>query len=253
MTTPFHPSWPHIVGEIAREAGALIMQVREGALQVEQKADDSPVTLADRLADAYICEQLAHLSRDIPIVSEEGAQVGGAECFWCVDPLDGTKGFIRGGDEFTVNIALIYQGLPVMGVIYIPPTDRLYVGVVGEQAIRYAHGQTTVLRVRTPAQGQVVGLLSHHHNAEKLATIKARFGITEVTTASSSLKFCRVAEGVADVYPRFGTTMEWDTAAGHAIVKAAGGRVTLLEGEAELRYGKQGFINPHFVVWGQIK
>jgi 3'(2'), 5'-bisphosphate nucleotidase len=245
------PNYNQKLEKIAVQAGEIIMQMREQDLNVQRKVDNSEVTKADIAADNFICEQLKALTPDIPIVSEEGKQVPQNGIFWCVDPLDGTKSYIRGDDDFTVNIALISEGLPVIGVIYIPVTGELYYGEVGGEAYSIKANQKTRLQVRrTPDVGATL-ILSYYHNPKKLESLKEQFNMNNYVVASSSLKFCRVAEGVADIYPRFGTTMEWDTAAGHAIVKAAGGRVVLLEDMAtELQYGKADFINPHFVVFG---
>ncbi len=288
-------NWEDSLKQIAVQAGEIIMSFDRNDLSIERKRDNSQVTIADKAADEYICAQLRKLSGDIPIISEEGEQQAGASTFWCVDPLDGTKGYINGGNEFTVNIALVHDGLPVIGVIYIPPTDALYYGQMNygqvaqdenmaNIAYRLIAGMKTKLQVRNPpAQGNRV-ILSHYHDATKQAELAKQFNAYEFLTASSSLKFCRIAEGIADIYPRFGNTMEWDTAAGHAILKAAGGRVMLMSDDdvgennvndcntninydnasdyislhnnmgnkynSELKYGKQGFLNPHFVAFG---
>ncbi len=245
------PDWENTLKSIAVRAGEIIMNYRDKDLAVERKADNSQVTMADKAADDYICAELRKLTPEIMIVSEEGTQHAGAETFWCVDPLDGTKGYIKGGDEFTVNIALVHNRLPVLGVIYIPVLAELYYAEVGRIAYSVKNGAQTKLCVRKPPPEGNTLILSHYHSSERRDELAAQFAAIEFLIASSSLKFCRIAEGIADIYPRFGNTMEWDTAAGHAILKAAGGRVMLLdEPEYELHYGKQTFLNPHFVAYG---
>jgi 3'(2'), 5'-bisphosphate nucleotidase len=237
--------------EIAKQAGEIIMQMRNQDLAIERKSDNSQVTKADIAADLFICQQLADFAPNIHIVSEEGTQHPQNESFWCVDPLDGTKSYIRGDDDFTVNISLIMHGLPVVGVIYIPAMQQLYYGEVGGSAYSIKANIQQKLQVRAQPNDGATLILSRYHSAEKLTELKAQFNMKDYLIASSSLKFCRVAEGVADIYPRFGATMEWDTAAGHAILKAAGGKVVELDNlGSELRYGKPNFLNPNFVAYG---
>lgn len=238
----------------AREAGAVIMDIHRGDFAVYDKADSSPVTEADRRAEDVITARLRALTPDIPIVGEEAFEAGRvprvAERFWLVDPLDGTKEFIKRRREFTVNIALVENGAPVLGVVHPPALDRLYAGRVGAGAgLAEGDGPLRPIRVRPlPPEGlAVVSSLSHANEEALAAWLKGR-KVASTVQAGSSLKFCRVAEGAADVYPRFGPTMEWDTAAGHAVLLAAGGQVTTMEG-APLAYGKPGFRNPHFVAW----
>ena len=239
---------------IARKAGAAIMDIYATDFAVRGKADASPVTEADERAEAVILPELARLTPDIPIVSEEEASAGRiptvGDRFWLVDPLDGTKEFINRNGEFTVNIALIENGSPVLGVVFTPALDRLFAGAVGVTAFVEDKGVRRDIACRTPpAEGLTVVASRSHGDAEALASFLAGRKVASQTNAGSSLKLCLVAAGEADVYPRLGRTMEWDIAAGHAVLAAAGGRVQTLAGEP-LRYGKPGLDNPHFVASG---
>lgn len=238
---------------IAKQAGEIIMAARAAGIAVEYKDDKSPVTHADEMANHHIVETLLAAFPDIPVVSEEGAQEGAsgaAEHFWLVDPLDGTRGFIRGEDEFTVNIGLIEKRQPVAGVIYLPAKDELYIGSDTAGAF-YAVGDGAAqpIHVRRPEGMKRAVIMSAYHASPDTESVLSGYEITEKVRASSSLKFCYVAEGKADLYPRTGPTMEWDTAAGHAILLAAGGRMTHLDGSAFL-YGKEGYRNPGFIASG---
>jgi len=242
------------VATIARAAGAEAMTVYASDFTVQDKDDKSPVTEADQRAEAVILAALAQLTPDIPIISEEEAAAGRIpqvdSCFWLVDPLDGTKEFIKRNGEFTINIALIEQGMPVLGVVYAPALERLFAGARGLGArIEEADGVRAIACRRTPGAGLTVVGSRSHGDAEAMKTFLAGRKVAEQKSAGSSLKFCLVAAGEADVYPRLGRTMEWDTAAGHAVLLAAGGQVSTLEG-IELRYGKPGLDNPHFVASG---
>jgi 3'(2'), 5'-bisphosphate nucleotidase len=238
---------------IARKAGDAIMDVYGKTTTVSVKSDASPVTNADQAAEQVILRALADLDPEIPVVSEE-AFAAGHRCeihnrFWLVDPLDGTREFISRNGEFTVNIALIEDGKPVLGVIYAPAIDELYGGSMGDGSF-VEKGRRQPIRCRTPAaEGLTVVSSRSHGDEQALDRFLAGRIVARSTTAGSSLKLCRVAAGQADCYPRLGRTMEWDIAAGHAIVAAAGGSVTDLHGK-ELTYGKSGFDNPHFVAWG---
>ena len=218
------------------------------------KADDSPVTQADLAAHQVLVEGLATLTRDIPIVSEEDASSIEAgrhsTCYWLIDPLDGTKEFINRNDEFTCNLALIEDHQPTFGLVSIPALGLLYSGGPGLGSQRISRdGQLTTLHP-APVQGLTRVVASKSHlNQETQAFIERIPGKVELIQAGSSLKFLRIAEGLADCYPRLGPTCEWDTAAAHAVVLGAGGSVTDLDGE-ELRYGKDDILNPHFVVRG---
>ncbi len=240
---------------IAEAAGRVVMQVYAGNFGVRGKADQSPVTEADERAEDLILERLATLTPDIPIISEEQAGAGRApppaERFWLVDPLDGTREFVHRNGEFTVNIALIVAGRPVLGVVVAPALGRVFGGVAGGAAegvaiTRDAAGERAITCRQVPAQGLTVVSSRSHGDNDALQRYLAGRHVAQRAVAGSSLKFCLIAAGEADVYPRFGRTMEWDTAAGHAVLAAAGGRVTLLDG-AELHYGKPGLANPHFV------
>lgn len=239
---------------VARRAGAAILDVYRTDFAARAKSDASPVTDADERAEALIVPALRALTPDVPIVAEESVAAGDVPAvgdeFWLVDPLDGTKEFIGRNGEFTVNIALIQHGVPVAGVVHAPALDRLFAGARGASAWTELGGRRSALQVRTaPPQGLTVVGSRSHGDAAALDAFLAGRRVAEVRSAGSSLKFCLVAAGEADVYPRFGRTMEWDIAAGHAVVAAAGGRVERLDG-TPLRYGKPGFENPHFVVWG---
>jgi 3'(2'),5'-bisphosphate nucleotidase len=247
--------------EASLAAGAEIERIYAEGCETEEKEDGSPVTLADRRAEAIILQRLAAAFPDIPVLAEEEAAAGRipelGTRFFCVDPLDGTRGFIQRNGEFTVNIGLIEDGAPVAGVIYAPIPKLLYYGARGEGAFAVYGGRPAEpIRPRPrPASGLIaVGSRSHasHGTGEKSANL----GIAEFVASSSSLKFCLVAEGTADVYPRHGQTAEWDTAAGQAILEAAGGRVMALDEKGletgPLTYGKieRRFLNPPFIAWG---
>jgi 3'(2'), 5'-bisphosphate nucleotidase len=237
---------PELLLPVAEEAGKVIMGYYKTGHVVDSKADKSPVTEADRKADILIVNALKSLNFGFPIVSEEGDKpdVSGADYFWLVDPLDGTKSFIRGHGYFTVNIGLIKQGKPVFGIIYDPANDIMYWGLEGK-AYRKHDGITQAIHVR-PAPGKPVAIVSHSHLNPVTEAFLTSHNITERIACASSIKFCFLAEGKADIYPRFGPTMEWDTAAGHAIFSAAGGTVVNSDG-SPFNYGKPEFLNGNFV------
>ena len=245
---------------IAMAAGAGILAIYKRDFAVREKADASPVTEADEAAERLILRELAMLSPDIPIVAEEAVAAGNAPTvlgnrFWLVDPLDGTKEFINRNGEFTVNIALVEAGRPVMGVVYAPAIGRMFCGTVGVGATAQQVdpdgdlGEASPIAVRRPAADGLVVVASRSHRDTKTDEYLARYTVKALTSAGSSLKFCLVAAGEADLYPRLGRTMEWDTAAGHAILAAAGGTVETLDGKP-LGYGKPVFENPFFVARG---
>lgn len=250
---------------LVHEAGRIVMQVYDAGFDVRRKADASPVTEADERAEAFLVPALRALLPGVPVVAEEMAARGQADaiaadgrgCFWLVDPLDGTREFIKRNGEFTVNVALVRDGRAVLGVVGAPallPSGRLYAGVVGQQAwVEDAAGRHPLQVRPVPARGLTVVSSRSHGDDDRLARFLAspQLGhpVAEQRTAGSSLKLCLVAAGEADLYPRLGRTMEWDIAAGHAVLAAAGGRVRTLDGE-ELRYGKPGFENPHFTARG---
>ena len=242
---------------IARAAGAVVMEVYATEFKVAGKRDASPVTEADHRAEASILPALARIAPGEQVVSEEAAAAGSipvidAERFWLVDPLDGTREFIDRNGEFTVNIALVERGAPVLGVVLAPASGRLFAGAAGAGAfVEDASGRRKAIGCRrVPATGLTVVSSRSHGDVAALDAFLAGRVVSSHVTAGSSLKFCLVAAGEADLYPRLGRTMEWDTAAGHAILRAAGGRVTDLT-DAELRYGKPDFANPHFVAIGR--
>ena len=239
---------------IARQAGAVVMEVYATDFAVRGKDDASPVTQADERAEALIVPALAALLPDVPIVAEEAVAKGqvpevGAR-FWLVDPLDGTKEFISRNGEFTVNIALVEGGVPVLGVVFAPAIGRLFAGAAGLGAhVQDAEGKRAIACRATPAAGLTVVASRSHGDAAALDAFLAGRKVASLASAGSSLKLCLVAAGEADLYPRLGRTMEWDIAAGHAVVIAAGGAVCRLDG-APLSYGKRGFDNPHFYAAG---
>jgi 3'(2'), 5'-bisphosphate nucleotidase len=240
-------------GRIAREAGAVIMSIYAGEAAARLKDDRSPVTEADEAAEAVILARLADLLPDVPVVAEESVAKGivpeTGERFLLVDPLDGTKEFLSRNGEFTVNIALVEARRPVAGCVYAPAIDALY--AAGSHAWRVAGAAETGLSTRAYPLGGLTALSSRSHPDAQSEAFLASIPVTERREAGSSLKFCRVAEGVADVYPRFGPTMEWDVAAGHAVLAAAGGCVVRPDGSPFL-YGKResGYRNGAFVAWG---
>ena len=242
--------------DIARGAGSAVLAVYATNFEVQNKADSSPVTDADKQAEERIVAALAALTPDIPVVSEEASAVGpipsiGAR-FWLVDPLDGTKEFVSRNGEFTVNIALVEDRDPTLGVVLAPALGRLFGGARGVGAFTEEAGRRRAIACRrAPTEGLTVVSSRSHGDREALNAFLAGRQIASAAFTGSSLKFCLIASGEADLYPRLGRTMEWDTAAGHAVLAAAGGRVTQLDG-TELRYGKPQFANPHFVAMGPV-
>ena len=249
------------VAEIARRAGKEILDVYESAdMGVEQKGDGSPLTLADRRAHELIVSELATLTPQIPVLSEESKESVHAarkewSTFWLVDPLDGTKEFVKKNGEFTVNIALIDEGSPVLGVVDVPVAERQYLGEVGVGAWLMDHGGAptpiNVIDYNGGDKPTVVASRSHAggSTAHYLQNLGAALGEPTLRSMGSSLKICLVAEGAAHVYPRLGPTSEWDTAAAHAVVRAAGGRIVDEHGN-ELAYNKDNILNPWFFVIG---
>jgi 3'(2'), 5'-bisphosphate nucleotidase len=239
---------------VARAAGDEILSVYATDFEVRDKSDASPVTEADERAEAVILRELERLTPDIPVVSEEAAEAGvvpePGSRFWLVDPLDGTKEFVSRNGEFTVNIALVEDGRPTLGVVLVPALGRLYGGVAGTGAfVEDGEGRRAIAARSEPEEGLTIVSSRSHGDAEALDAFLSGRRVAAAVTAGSSLKFCLVAAGDADLYPRLGRTMEWDTAAGHAVVSAAGGKVSLVSG-GDLGYGKPGFENPHFVARG---
>jgi 3'(2'),5'-bisphosphate nucleotidase len=249
------------LAEAAIAAGPAVMEVYELGVDPRAKADGSPVTLADLRAEAIVCGHCGSALAQPPIVAEEstagGRRITVAERFLLVDPLDGTREFIARNGEFTINVALIEKGRPIAGAVYAPALARLWFG--GDQAFvcdapvgAPLPDAARRLRIRVrPAPGALVALASRSHGDPETEAFLARLPIAERRSRGSSLKFCTIAEGLADVYPRFGPTMEWDTAAGDAVLRAAGGMVLDSSG-APLAYGKidSGLRNGAFVAWG---
>ncbi|WP_075214517.1 3'(2'),5'-bisphosphate nucleotidase CysQ [Mongoliimonas terrestris] len=249
------------LADLALAAGAVILDVYGTAFAVENKADASPVTEADRQAEAVILKGLAALHPDIPVIAEEesaaGRQAEIGERFFLVDPLDGTREFVSRNGEFTVNIALIENGAPVCGVVYAPALGRLYGGGRGEGAFAASvtdgrPGPFAPITARPRPAGALAVVGSRSHGSAETARFLAAISDATFLSVGSSLKFCLLAEGRADVYPRHGRTMEWDTAAGDAVLRAAGGHVVTFDGKP-LAYGKRrqaadvDFANPHFL------
>ncbi|MBM4221731.1 MAG: 3'(2'),5'-bisphosphate nucleotidase CysQ [Gammaproteobacteria bacterium] len=255
MTTELQRLLPQIQA-IARSAGREISRIYGTAFAVETKADNSPLTAADRAAHETIAEGLGRLTPGIPLWSEESATIPWETRqhwseFWLVDPLDGTREFIKRNGEFTVNIALVRGHSVVLGVVHAPVLARDYNGHVGGPALRTDAGQAPrEIRVRQPAGPPVRVAGSRSHRGDSLDAFLENLGAHEFVSMGSSLKFCLVAEGTADVYPRLGPTSEWDTAAAQAVVEAAGGRVIDLAGQP-LRYNtRTEVLNPHFLASG---
>lgn len=253
--------------EAAIDAGAVIMKVYAKDFDVEIKSDNSPLTIADKNANTVINSFL--IRTEIPIISEENKQLPyndrkDWETCWMVDPLDGTKEFVKRNGEFTVNIALIHKNTPVLGVIYVPVTKTLYYGIVeenkGYKMVLENHSYSEVVNAVNIERLQpikessnivkVVGSRSHKSPDTEafIKSIEAEGKEVEIVSKGSSLKFCLVAEGNATIYPRYAPTMEWDTAAGHAICNAVGLKVYQVPGNKELQYNKENLLNPYFLV-----
>lgn len=239
---------------ISRRAGAAINRIYRQDFEVVQKEDASPLTQADLASHCLLRDALLALTPDIPFLSEESAALDYASRadwseYWLVDPLDGTKEFIKRNGEFTVNIALVRDHEPVMGVVHVPVSGITYWGMTGAGAMRVdRNGHAQAISVRRPCPEPAVVVGSRSHANPRLEQHLAALGSYELVSMGSSLKFCLVAEGKADFYPRLGPTSEWDTAAAHAVVTAAGGQVVTLDGQA-LRYNcKASLLNPEFLV-----
>ena len=244
------------VTEIARKAGDAILEVYATDFSVQSKDDDSPLTQADLAAHRVIMAGLGELTPAVPILSEESglpdfAKRSGWGEYWLVDPLDGTKEFVKRNGEFTVNIALIRDRRPVLGVVHVPVLGKTYVGCEGRGATRReGSGEAESISVRTASGSPIQVVGSRSHRSGGLDQFLAAAGETEMVPMGSSLKFCVVAEGGADVYPRLGLTSEWDTAAAQAVVEQAGGQVLKVDG-APLDYNsKDDILNPWFIVVG---
>ena len=241
---------------IAREAGDAILEVYQSDFEVVEKSDGSPLTLADQNANAIIERRLGVLEPVLPIISEESSRPKAGirnewQRYWLVDPLDGTREFTKRNGEFTVNIALIDQGVPVMGVVHVPVTRVTYFASETAGAFKQqADDQAQSIHSRSYSGGKAVVVASRSHANPLLVNFFSLLEEYETLSMGSSLKLCLVAEGRADIYPRFGPTSEWDTAAAHCVVNAAGGQVRDMDG-AEIRYNKPDILNPWFVVTGE--
>ena len=241
---------------LAEDAGRAILEVYSTDFDVQAKDDDSPLTQADLAAHRRISAGLKSLTPDIPIISEESGLPEYAERrqwrrYWIVDPLDGTREFVNRNGEFTVNIALIDDQRPVLGVVHVPVRDTTYVGCEGVGAERREHGGAAVsihVSGQSAARARIVG--SRSHRGASLDRFLERVGDYDMVPMGSSLKFCVVAEGAADIYPRLGPTSEWDTAAAQAVVEQAGGKVVTLDGKPMKYNAKADILNPHFMVIG---
>ena len=240
---------------IALRAGKEILAVYGGDFAVRAKEDRSPVTAADEAAERLIVSDLARLDPALPVLAEERSARGdvpdvGDGPFWAVDPLDGTKEFVSRNGEFTVNIGLIDRGEPVAGVVYAPAAGRLFLAAgPGKVTAEEGGKPPRPIAAAAPGSDGLIVVASRSHRDAETDAYLATIPVLHLTSAGSSLKFCLVACGEADVYPRFGPTMEWDTAAGHAVLRAAGGSVRTPVGHG-LRYGKPGFRNPPFIARG---
>ena len=238
---------------ISKQAGKAIMEVYQTDFDVQVKEDYSPVTKADKRANTIIENGLMSVGSTLPILSEEGREISYEErkewdIFWLVDPLDGTKDFIKKNDEFTVNIALVEDQQPVLGVVYAPAIDLLYYGCLENGAWKkQANNSVEVMKVATPVDATVQIASSRSHPSGKMEAFLRQFKEYELHPMGSSLKICLVSDGSVHLYPRLGPTMEWDTAAAHAVLKSAGGEIIQFGTSAPLLYNKQELFNPKFI------
>ncbi len=242
------------IREIAVQAGSIILKHYKEPLEVKNKPGLMPVTIADEKANDFIVQKLHLLTPDIPVVSEENVAKGIIPDldtqFWLVDPLDGTKEFIKHNSDFTVNIALIRNRIPVLSVVHVPALGvSYYAEGVNKAFFQEIDQEPQAIQVRKQPGSGVVVVTSRSHRGDEVNEFLEKYPEHQETSRGSSLKFCIVATGEADLYPRFGRTMEWDTAAGHAVVLAAGGKVLDLDGKG-LLYGKTDFANPYFIASG---
>ena len=238
------------LAEAAREAGEAIQEIVRRGFDVETKSDRSPVTEADRAAELIILAALARAAPGVPVIAEEEVAAGRipahGDTYFLVDPLDGTKEFVRGGSDYTVNIGLIERQQPTLGVVYTPASKTLHAGLVGESAWLEAEGSRRLIQTRAKCDKLTAVASKSHLNQATVDYLEQAAGGCSYAAVGSSLKFCLVAEGQADIYPRASPTSEWDTAAGHAILLAAGGLVDGPDG-SPLAYGKTAFLNRAFV------
>jgi 3'(2'), 5'-bisphosphate nucleotidase len=244
------------VRALAKQAGEKILEIYNTEFSVSEKDDRSPLTAADMASHRAIVSRLRELTPDMPVLSEEAASIPYEERsswdqYWLIDPLDGTKEFIKRNGEFTVNIALVSDGVPVLGVVHVPVSGVTYAACAGQGAFKEVPGQgTRRIAVRRLEDGPVAVVGSRSHRGESLNAFLEKLGDYEIVSMGSSLKICLVAEGSADVYPRLGPTSEWDTAAAHCVVEQAGGFLTDLE-MRPLRYNtRESLLNPFFLAFG---
>lgn len=232
--------------KIIKEAGKMALDYREAGLKIERKADDSPVTNADKEISSFIHSHLINLTPDVPIICEERPPVtfDKTKSFWLIDPIDGTRSYINNKDSFTVNIAVVDNEKATYGFVYQPTIDRLYYTDENMQFCVEVAGKPVSHNVHI--QDGFVAVVSSRSFNEKTAAYLKMNNFAEIIAVPSSIKLCMIAEGASDVYPKFGPTMEWDIAAGHALICAAGGEITTLDGQA-LQYAKDGFENPQFI------
>jgi len=239
--------------EITKQAGAVIMDVYKTNFEIHIKNDKSPVTEADTRANDIITEGLLNIAPDIPVLSEEGRDIpfeerSKWESFWLVDPLDGTKEYIKKNDEFTVNIAYMENNKPIFGVVYAPALDELYWGSIEKGAFKSVAGDSfNPIRVKSELNDPVQIATSRSHPSPKMDNFLAQFDTFDLHPMGSSLKICSVADGTVHFYPRLGPTMEWDTAASHAVIKAAGGEIIKYGTNRPLEYNKADLLNPEFI------
>ena len=240
-----------VIRALALKAGDKIMEIyQRDDFEVKTKSDDSPVTEADEAADALISAGLRAAFPDIALVTEEQSDSHSvvADRFFIVDPLDGTKEFVHRRGDFTVNIALIENGMPILGVVFAPAKKRLfYTDQTGQTLEEKPDGSLTPLRVSTPDNEALIVVASKSHRDAATDAYINKYKVADSAAAGSSLKFCLVAAGEADIYPRLGRTMEWDTAAGHAVLLGAGGQVLRFDDHTPLKYGKPIYENPFFI------
>lgn len=240
---------------ISQRAGEAILRVYETDFDVDHKDDESPLTKADLASHGVITQGLTELDSSLPMISEESGLPAFTERsswnrYWLIDPLDGTKEFVKRNGEFTVNVALIENHRPILGVVYVPVTGTVYVGCEGWGAERRNADGTDKLAVSIESRSPVRVVGSRSHRGDSLNAYLEQIGEFELHPIGSSLKFCKVAEGAADIYPRLGPTSEWDTAAAQAVVEQAGGQVLELDGKALSYNAKEDILNPHFLVIG---
>ncbi len=244
-----------LAADLAYRAGQVIMAVRARGFETMRKADHSPVTEADHAAEALIVQGLRAAVPGIPVIAEEEIEAGlapdGGREYWLVDPLDGTREYAAGRDEFTVNIGLVRDGLAVLGAVDVPAYGELFAGALPGTAWKQTRGGRVAIAARAPPEAGVDVFASRHYAADpRLDSFLQGRRVASVSHIGSALKIVRLAEGAGDLYPRFGRTMEWDTAAPQAVLEAAGGGLHTLKG-APLRYGKPGWANPPFVCMGR--